>query len=78
MFLKLKLCSLYKLKRKYSMKKFDYEGMILAKFQGKLFEKSVELNYSTPAFMYRFLHSDLLVHLMKIIHVFSVWMLMMV
>lgn len=42
------------------MKKFDYEGMILAKFQGKLFEKSVELNYSTPAFMYRFLHSDLL------------------
>ncbi len=42
------------------MRKFDYEGMILAKYQGMLFEKSVELNCSTPIFMRRFLNSDLL------------------
>ena len=42
------------------MREFDYEGMILAKYQGMLFEKSVELNCSTPIFMRRFLHSDLL------------------
>lgn len=42
------------------MIKFDHEGLLAAEFQGKLFEKSTELNCSTPIFIRRFLHSDLL------------------
>ena len=42
------------------MKEFDHEGLILAEFQGKLFEKSYELNCSSPIFFRRFLHSELL------------------
>ena len=41
------------------MKKFDHDGLLLAEYQGKLFEKSSELNCSTGIFMRRFLHSDL-------------------
>lgn len=33
------------------MKEFDHEGLILAEFQGKLFEKSYELNCSSPIFL---------------------------
>ncbi|MCR5835039.1 MAG: hypothetical protein K6G88_00865 [Lachnospiraceae bacterium] len=42
------------------MKKFDHNGLLLAEYQAKLFEKSYELNCSTPIFLRRFLHSDLL------------------
>lgn len=42
------------------MRKFNHEGLLLAEYQGKLFEKSSELNCSTAIFMRRFLHSDLL------------------
>lgn len=42
------------------MRKFDHDGLLLSEFQGKLFEKSFDLNCSTPIFMRRFLHSDLL------------------
>ncbi|MGM9947860.1 hypothetical protein [Floccifex sp.] len=42
------------------MREFDYNGLLLAEYQGKLFEKSVELNCSTGIFMRRFLHSNLL------------------
>ncbi len=42
------------------MREFDHEGLLLAEFQGKLFERSTELDCSTPIFMRRFLHSDLL------------------
>lgn len=42
------------------MKKFDHTGLLLAEFQGKLFEKSTDLNYSTAVFIRRFLHSDFL------------------
>lgn len=42
------------------MKQFDHNGLILAEYQGKLFEKSSELNCSTGVFIRRFLHSDLL------------------
>ena len=41
------------------MKKFDSNGLLLAEYQGKLFEKSSELDCSTPIFMRRFLHSNL-------------------
>lgn len=47
------------------MKEFDHEGLILAEFQGKLFEKSYELNCSSPIFFRRFLHSELLKKLDK-------------
>ena len=47
------------------MKEFDHEGLILAEFQGKLFEKSYELNCSSPIFFRRFLHSELLKQLDK-------------
>lgn len=40
------------------MKKFDHNGLLLAEYQGKLFEKSTELNCSTAVFLRRFLHSD--------------------
>ncbi len=42
------------------MKKFDHDGFLITEYQGKLFEKSVELNCSSPIFMRRFLHSNLL------------------
>ena len=40
------------------MKKFDHNGLLLAEYQGKLFEKSVDLDCSTSVFLRRFLHSD--------------------
>ena len=42
------------------MKEFDHEGLLLAEYQGKLFEKSTELECSSPIFLRRFLHSDFL------------------
>jgi hypothetical protein len=42
------------------MIKFDHNGLLLAEYQGRLFEKSTELNYSSAIFIRRFLHSDLL------------------
>ena len=42
------------------MNHFDHNGVLLAEFQGKIFEKSSKLDISTPIFMRRFLHSDLL------------------
>ena len=42
------------------MKKLDHNGLLLAEYQGKLFEKSTELDCSTGIFIRRFLHSDLL------------------
>lgn len=42
------------------MKEFDHNGLLLADYQGKIFEKSYDLNCSTAVFMRRFLHSDLL------------------
>ncbi len=47
------------------MKKFDYKGLLLAEYQGKLFEKSSELNCSTAIYIRRFLHSELLKKLDK-------------
>ena len=42
------------------MKNFDHNGLLLAEYQGKLFEKSSDLNCSTGIFIRRFLHSELL------------------
>ena len=42
------------------MRDFDHEGLLLATYQGKLFEKSHDLTCSSPVFIRRFLHSDLL------------------
>ena len=42
------------------MKNFDHNGLLLAEYQGKLFEKATELDCSTGIFLRRFLHSDLL------------------
>lgn len=42
------------------MKEFDHDGLLLAEFQGKLFEKSADLHCSTAVFIRRFLHSDYL------------------
>ena len=42
------------------MRKFDHSGLLLAEYQGKLFEKSSELNCSSAVFIRRFIHSDLL------------------
>lgn len=47
------------------MKKFDHDGFLLAEFQAKLFEKSAELDCSSPIFLRRFLHSDLVRELDK-------------
>ena len=41
------------------MRKLDSEGLLLAEYQGKLFEKSYDLSYSTPIFMRRFKYSEL-------------------
>lgn len=45
------------------MKEFDHTGLLLAEYQGKLFEKSYELNCSTGIFLRRFLHSHLVAKL---------------
>ena len=42
------------------MKAFDHKGLLLAEHQGKLFEKSAELDCSTAVFLRRFFHSDYL------------------
>ena len=42
------------------MKVFDHKGLLLAEHQGKLFEKSAELDCSTAVFLRRFFHSDYL------------------
>ena len=42
------------------MREFDHNGLLLSEFQGKIFEKSVDLNCSTGIFIRRFLNSDLL------------------
>ncbi len=42
------------------MKKFDHNGLLLSEYQGKLFEKSEQMNCSSSIFLRRFLHSDLL------------------
>ena len=42
------------------MREFDHNGLLLAEFQGKLFERSSELDCSTGVFIRRFLHSVLL------------------
>ena len=42
------------------MRQFDHNGLLLAEYQGKLFEKSSELNCSTGVYIRRFLHSNLL------------------
>ncbi len=41
------------------MKEFDHTGLLLAEYQGKLFEESTDLSCSSPVFFRRFLHSDL-------------------
>ena len=40
------------------MKEFDHTGLLLAEYQGKLFEKSTDLNCSSAVFFRRFVHSD--------------------
>ena len=40
------------------MKEFDHTGLLLAEYQGKLFEKSTDLSCSSAVFIRRFLHSD--------------------
>lgn len=47
------------------MKKFDHDGLLLAEYQGKLFERSTELGCSTAVFLRRFMHSDLVKELDK-------------
>ena len=42
------------------MKAFNHKGLLLAEHQGKLFEKSAELDCSTAVFLRRFFHSDYL------------------
>jgi len=42
------------------MRKIDTKGLALCEFQGKLFEKSTELDCSSSIFLRRFLHSSLL------------------
>ncbi len=42
------------------MREFDHTGLLLAEYQGKIFEKSVDLNCSTAIFVRRFLHSNYL------------------
>lgn len=41
------------------MREFDYNGFLLVEYQAKLFEKSADLNCSSPVFLRRFLHSYL-------------------
>ncbi len=42
------------------MREFDHDGLLLAEYQGKLFEKSEEFSCSSAIFIRRFLYSDLL------------------
>ena len=42
------------------MRKFDHHGLLIAEYQGKLFERSTDLDCSSGIFIRRFLHSDLL------------------
>ena len=42
------------------MKEFDHTGLLLAEYQGKLFEKSTDLSCSSAVFIRRFLHSEYL------------------
>ena len=42
------------------MREFDHNGLLLAEYQGKLFERSHDLSCSSGIFIRRFLHSDLL------------------
>lgn len=42
------------------MREFDHTGLLLADYQGKLFEKSTDLRCSSAVFIRRFLHSNLL------------------
>ncbi|MBO6113461.1 MAG: hypothetical protein J6P57_00135 [Lachnospiraceae bacterium] len=42
------------------MKKYDHNGLLLAEYQGKIFEQSHSLKCSTGIFIRRFLHSNLL------------------
>lgn len=42
------------------MRIFDHNGLLMAEYQGALFEKSEEMNCSSPIFIRRFLHSNLL------------------
>ena len=42
------------------MREYDHNGLLLSEYQGKLFEKSSDLNCSTGVFIRRFLHSELL------------------
>ena len=42
------------------MREFDHNGLLLAEYQGKLFERSFDLQCSTGIFMRRFFHSNLL------------------
>ena len=42
------------------MRKFDHNGLLLAEYQGKIFEQSKDLNCSTGIFVRRFAHSELL------------------
>ncbi len=41
------------------MRKLDHNGILLCEYQAKLFEKSLDLEYSTPIFMRRFMNSSL-------------------
>lgn len=41
------------------MRAFDHNGLLLCEYQAKLFEKSFELNCSSPIFLRRFLNSEL-------------------
>ena len=41
------------------MRKFDHNGLLIAVYQAKLFERSVDLDCSSAVFIRRFLHSDL-------------------
>ena len=42
------------------MRKLDHNGLLIAEYQGKLFEKSGDLDCSSPIFIRRFVHSELL------------------
>ena len=41
------------------MREFDHSGLLLAEYQGKLFEKSYDLNCSAEIFLRSFIHSHL-------------------
>ncbi|MCF0112241.1 MAG: antitoxin [Erysipelotrichaceae bacterium] len=42
------------------MREFDHNGLLKAEYLGNLFERSEELTCSSPVFMRRFIHSDVL------------------